>query len=249
MLLLEKAAQDRGKVLPEPQPLPPLETRQTLRDLFRGKVLRRLIVVSSAFGIYIFCLAGFQTWIPTILTDRGMEQTAALQFATIVAMGAIFGPVIIYPLADKVERKVIIFVASVITATAMLAFALVSDPMVSMIAAFVATLAGTSMTVSFYTYIPEVFPTALRGIGVGTANGAARVTGFLSGLSVAAMYTAWGFQWLYAILAGLYLMAGTIILIFGVRTTNRSLEVVNELEIASEADHAPAASPTATTGA
>lgn len=234
VLFLEKAAQERGQVLPEPRPLPPIQTEQKLRDLFRGKVLQRLIVMSSAFGIYLFCLVGFQAWIPTILTSRGMTQTAALQFASVVALAALVGPVIIYFFADKVERKVILFVASVIAAAAMLVFAFVGDPVASLIAAFVANMAGTSMTVSFYTYIPEVFPTALRGVGVGAVNGAARVTGFLSGISVAAIYTAWGFQWLYAILACLFLVAGTIILVFGIQTTNRSLEVVNELEVTNE---------------
>ncbi|CCQ48184.1 sugar (and other) transporter family protein [Pseudarthrobacter siccitolerans] len=234
VLSLEKAAQERGKVLPQPQSLPPIQTRQKLRDLFRGKVLQRLMVMSSAFGIYLFCLVGFQAWIPTILTSRGMSQTAALQFASIVSLATIVGPVIIYFIADKIERKVILFVAAVITTVAMLTFAFVSDSTVSLIAAFAASMAATSMTVSFYTYIPEVFPTALRGVGVGAVNGAARVTGFLSGISVAAIYTAWGFQWLYVILAGLFLLAGTIILVFGTRTTNRSLEVVNELEVAND---------------
>lgn len=231
VLLLEMDAQERGQVLPEPQPMPRLETQQKLRDLFRGKVLQRLIVMSSAFGIYLFCLVGFQAWIPTILTSRGMPQTAALQFASIVALATLVGPVIIYFIADKVERKMILFVASAITAAAMLVFAFVGDPVVSLIAAFVASMSATSMTVSFYTYIPEVFPTALRGVGVGAVNGAARVTGFLSGISVAAIYTAWGFQWLYAILAGLFLLAGTVIMVFGIRTTNRSLEDVNKLEV------------------
>ena len=236
VLALEKAAQERGSTLAEPKALPPIQRQQKLRELFRGRVLQRLIVMCSAFGIYLFCLVGFQAWIPTILTVRGMEQTAALQFASVVSLATIGGPVIIYFIADKVERKAILFVASVITATAMLIFAFVGDPAVSLIAAFTASMAATSMTVSFYAYIPEVFPTALRGVGVGAVNGAARVTGFLSGVSVAAIYTAWGFQWLYTILAGLFLLAGTITLVFGIRTTNRSLEAVNEVEVTKEAD-------------
>ncbi|NDV10410.1 MFS transporter [Rhodococcus sp. IEGM 248] len=239
--LLETAAQKGGKLLSAPQQLPPVASQQRLRDLFRGTVLRRLVVMCSAFGIYLFCLVGFQAWIPTILTSRGMEQTAALQFASIVSLSTIFGPVIIYFIADRIERKVILFVSSVITATAMLTFAFSGDPVISIVASFVASMAATSMTVSFYAYIPEVFPTALRGVGVGAVNGAARVTGFLSGISVAAIYSAWGFQWLYTILAGLFLVAGTIILVFGVRTTNRSLELINEFDITQGNGSPPAA--------
>lgn len=237
--LLEAAAQRGGRPLPPPLELPPVPAQERLRDLFRGTVLRRLVVMCLAFGIYLFCLVGFQAWIPTILTSRGMDQTAALRFASVVSLSTVFGPVIIYFIADRIERKVILFVSSIITASAMMIFAFVGDPGLSIVAAFVTSMAATSMTVSFYAYIPEVFPTALRGAGVGAVNGAARVTGFLSGISVAAIYSAWGFEWLYVTLAGLFLVSGTMILVFGVRTTNRSLEVINELDIADNGISSP----------
>lgn len=235
VLLVEQSAQRRSPVLPPIQALAPAEKPQRLRDLFRGRVLQRLIVMSAAFGIYLFCLVGFQAWIPTILTARGMEQAQALQFASIVSISTVLGPVIIYFLADRFERKFILGVSSVITAGAMLTFAFVTDPALSMIAAFVASMAATSMTVSFYAYIPEVFPTTLRGVGVGAVNGFARITGFMSGITVAAIYSSWGFEWLYTILAGLFLVCGAIVVTFGVRTTNRSLEAINESDGAEEA--------------
>ncbi|MDN4640059.1 MFS transporter [Agreia sp. PsM10] len=226
---LENLAERKGTKLPVPEEVPEQDSnpvRPRLRDLFRGEALRRLVVTSGTFFAYLFCLYGFYSWVPTILVDRGMSQPAALQFVTIMSIAQIIGPLILYPLADRIERKSVILVGTIVTAAALCVFALTGDPVVTLIAASVAHLASTGMTTPFYTYIPEVFPTALRGIGVGMVNGVGRVAGVLSGVVVAAVYTAWGFQVLYLMLAALFVLTGATLFIFGVRTTNRSLEAI-----------------------
>jgi putative MFS transporter len=236
VVALERAALKKGKILPTPAATPDIVPSRPLRELFRGQALRRFIVVTVSFSIYLFCLAGFTPWIPTILTDRGMAQQTALQFTTIVTLASIFAPIVVYPFADKVERKTLIFCGGLITAAAVVVFALVDDPLVSVVAAFIAQLGLSSMTISFYTYIPEVFPTALRGVGGGAVYGVGRIAGVISGVAVAAMYAGWGFQTYFLALAALYLLCGAILLVFGARTAKRSLENIAEDEPAKGAN-------------
>ena len=227
---LESSAIRRGKTLAEPQSAQTDLSegpRPTLRDLVRGEGLRRLVVTSLTFFAYLFALYGFYSWVPTILTDRGMSQQAALQFTTIMSVAQIAGPAILYAIADRVERKTVILGGAVIAAMALVVFALVPDPTITLIAAAIAHLASTSMTTPFYTYIPEVFPTDLRGIGVGTVNGIGRLAGILSGVAVGWIYTNLGFQTLYLTLAATFLLTGVVVFTFGVRTTNRSLEAIS----------------------
>lgn len=223
--VLEAAALKSGAQLSEPE-VSSFDSgkRGTLRELLRGEALRRLVVTALAFSIYLYCLYGLSAWIPTILTDRGMTETAALQFMTVLSLGQILGPLALFFVADRVQRKTVIFIGSIVTAAALVWFALTADPTLSLISAFIAYLAATSMTTPFYTYIPEVFSTSLRGMGVGIVNGMGRVAGVLSGVTIAAIYTAWGFEVMYLILAGIFLLTGTIVMVFGIRTTQQSLD-------------------------
>lgn len=235
---LEAHARRRGAVLPAPVEVPP-ETAAaesaSIRDLFRGDAAKRLIVTCATFFSYLFCLYGFYSWVSIILVDRGLSQQAALQFVTIMSFAQILGPVILYPLADRIERKSVILAGSMVAAVALVTFALVEDPILSLVAASLAHLASTSMTTPFYTYIPEVFPTALRGFGVGLVNGVGRVAGVLSGVVVAAVYGEWGAQVVYFLLAVVFALTGITLFLFGVRTTNRSLEAISAGDSSSSA--------------
>jgi putative MFS transporter len=224
---LEAAATRRGLELP------PVVTGDTgaahasFRELLRPKHARAVVVLGVTFAMLVFCLYGFVSWIPTVLVGRGLTQTDALRIATYISFGPMLAPPVLFVLADRIERKTALLWAAIVGCGAFIVFGATTNAALTIGAGVLVEVALSCASISFYTYIPEVFPTAVRGVGAGVVNGIGRVAGIVSGLAVAALYSALGPAKLYIALgAGLVLM-GIIIAIAGPRTTRKSLEVIS----------------------
>lgn len=226
---LEATAARRGD-LPPVESAPPMARQGSFRELFKREYVRRLVVLGSTFALLVFCLYGFVSWVPTVLIGRGMSETAALGAASIITLGSLATPIILYAIADRVERKTALLLWGWVGGAAFMVFGFAANTTVVIVAGFIAQVSLSGATTSFYTYIPEVFPTEVRGVGSGTVNGIARIAGIASGIAVAAIYASLGAGRLYLFLGiGLALM-GVVIVSFGPRTTRRSLEIISPPE-------------------
>lgn len=223
---LEVQARRRGELSPV-QPEEPFVSQGSFRELFKPQYFKRLVVMALTFAGLVFCLYGFVSWVPTILVGRGMTESQALGMAGIITFGALAAGPVIFLLADRIERKTALLIEGIVGGSALVVFGFATAPSLVIIAGFMAQLALSAYTTSFYTYIPEVFPTEVRGVGAGTVNGLARIAGIASGVVVAAMYASWGATWLYLILGGGLVLVGLASFAFGPRTTGRSLETIS----------------------
>ncbi|MFD9663582.1 MFS transporter [Rhodococcus sp. NPDC059968] len=223
---LEAKALRRGELAPI-QPESPVVKQGSFRELFKPQYLQRVTVLGLTFAGLIFCLYGFVSWMPTVLVGRGMTKTEALSMASIITLGSITAGPIIFLVADRIERKTALLVEGLIGGAALVTFGFATDHSVMIIAGFVAQFALSANSTTFYTYIPEVFPTEVRGVGAGTVNGFARIAGIASGILVAAMYAHMGATLLYLILGIGLVLVGLGAFRFGPRTTRRSLETIS----------------------
>ncbi|MGV8871853.1 MAG: MFS transporter [Rhodococcus sp. (in: high G+C Gram-positive bacteria)] len=198
------------------------------RDLLARPYLQRLVLLASAFAVFIFCLYGFSAWMPTVLVGRGMEQSEALRVATIASFGVVLAPLLLFFVSDRIERKTALLVAVLTAGVAMAVFGQSTSTTVTVVSAVIVQAALVAGTTSFYTYIPEVFPTHIRGVGAGVVAGVARLGGVASGVAVAAIYTSAGSTVLYGVLGGATCLVGIVIAVFGPRTTGRSLEQISK---------------------
>ena len=223
---LEAAAGRRGP-LPPVQAEAPTPPAGSMRDLFQPQYARRLVVLGITFAMLVYCLYGFVSWVPTVLVDRGLGQSEALEIASKIAFGPLLAPFLLFAIADRIERKHAVLGAGLITGAAMVVFGAVDDQTATIVSGFIVQVGLSSLTTSFYTYLPEVFPTSVRGVGAGVVNGIGRLAGIASGVTVAAIYASQGSGVLYLGL-GLGLIAmGLIAGVFGPATTQRPLEDIS----------------------
>ncbi|MDF3319934.1 MFS transporter [Rhodococcus sp. C3V] len=199
----------------------------TYRDLLSPPYRRRMVLLGSAFAVFIFGLYGFSSWVPTVLVDRGMDQSEALKVASIASFGVVLAPLLLFAVSDKIERKTAVLAAVLVAGVGMIVFGQTSTTLVLTVVAVIVQCALVAATTSFYTYIPEVFPTHIRGAGAGVVGGVARLGGIASGVVVAAMYSGLGSAALYLILGLLMFAVGVVVAVFGPRTTGRSLEEIS----------------------
>jgi MFS transporter, putative metabolite:H+ symporter len=221
---LETQAEIRtGQPLPAPIPDRPVVAGK-VSELLRGATLRKTIVASLACVFLILSFYGFSSWVPTLLVERGYTTAQSLTFSSILAIAAVPGALLAMPIIDRFERKTVIFGLEVVVAVLLLLFGLIPHSAAILICGFGAAMLMQTGVATLYTYIAEVFPLHLRGLGSGIANGSGRLAGVVGGVLVAGLYSGLGMPAVYIYLAVAALAMGLVMQLFGERTTNRRLE-------------------------
>jgi MFS transporter, putative metabolite:H+ symporter len=171
---------------------------------------------------------GFNSWLPTLLTARGIEVTSGLKYAFIIAIAQPFGPLIGSLFADAVERKTQIVVSLACMAAAMAAFAKLSHPAALIAVGILFTLAANIMSYAYHGYQAELFPTRIRSRAVGFVYSWSRLAAAFAGLLVGVLLADGGVEAVAAFIGGAMILGLAMIALFGPSTRGRALEELNE---------------------
>lgn len=226
----EQAGRITAQPLPEPVPDRPVVPGR-LSELLRGATGRRTLVASAACVFLILSFYGFSSWVPTLLVERGYTTAQSLTFSSILAIAAVPGALLAMPVTDRFERRNVLLVVQAAVAVFLLLFGLVAHPVAIAVFGFLAAMLMQTGVAVLYTYLAEVFPLHLRGLGSGVANGSGRLAGVVGGLLVAALYTGAGLVAVYVYLAVAALLLGLVMRVYGERTTNRRLEDIERAAV------------------
>ncbi|WP_280447461.1 MFS transporter [Nocardia cyriacigeorgica] len=219
--------------LAEPQPAAASPQQVPLRRLLGSKrVIRTIVVLSIGYFGATLGLFLFQNWAMYVLVDGlGYAETDAYEIQLIWNVIYFLTPLLALLVIDRVERKTLILAASVISAAPLVTLGLASSNwLVTTAGGASAVITGLVVT-AYFTYIPETIPTEGRGLGSGIIISIGNVGGALSGVLGAALYGTWGGAGVMITAAAAYVVFSIAILIFGPRTTNRSLEGVTAEEL------------------
>ena len=213
-----------GRPLPEPHDAPP-ETSHHVSAILRAPHRRRLVVASAAMMFGIFGFYGFTAFLPTLLTEQGYSIGQALTVSAIFSVAPVVGSLLATPITDRYQRKNTLLVVNVLIAAFMVAFSVSADRYVLLVVTGSAvTLLLYVFSAVVYAYLPELFPTTLRGLGSGTANGFGRLAGFAGSFLVPAIAGSSGFTGVYLVTAAAMALCGLTVFLFGERTKGRALE-------------------------
>lgn len=214
--------------LPEVGASPAIHEQKRASDLFAPGIRRRTIVATVTMVFAILGFYGFNSWVPTLLVERGYSTAEALSITTIFSVAPFAGALIGTLLSDRFQRRTTSLVLTTIVAASMLVFAFTGSYWTLVVSGFVVTLLLQTNTAVLYAYLPEVFPTVLRGLGAGFANGFGRLAGFGNAFLIAAVAAAFGFGGVFTTTAVFILLAGLTVGLFGERTRGRRLEEIGE---------------------
>ena len=127
--------------------------------------------------------------------------------------------------ADKVERKHLIFGATVLWLAGMLLIGTLANGAVVTAGSFLASLALGSYLQVAYTFTAENFPTRLRARGFALADGGGHLGGAVGALLLPTLISGTTFFLGFAVIGITGLLAGLIAL-GGPKTSGRSLEQI-----------------------
>jgi putative MFS transporter len=160
------------------------ERRARLADIFAPRYRGRTLMLSVFNVAQVIGFYGFNSWLPTLLTARGITLTHGLEYAFVIAIAQPVGPLLGTLFADRVERKTQIIVGLACMGGAMAAFAVATTAVALIVLGILFTLAANVMSYAYHGYQAELFPTRIRSRAVGFVYSWSRLAAAFAGLIV-----------------------------------------------------------------
>ncbi|MEU9318116.1 MFS transporter [Streptomyces sp. NPDC048295] len=141
-------------------------------ELLRGRLLRITVLMLVVNFTFNWGYWGLQTWLPTLLQDKGLSMSASLGFVALSALFMIPGYVSASLLTGRFGRKKVFLPYVALAAISGIFFAYSSSLTELYIANFALAFFSLGAWGVWNTWNGEFFPTALRGTGYSWATAA-----------------------------------------------------------------------------
>jgi putative MFS transporter len=229
--LERQAMLETRAALPQPRPMAPeLRTRASLAEIFSASYRRRTVMLSVFNAAQVIGFYGFNSWVPTLLSSRGIAVTHGLEYAFIIALAQPIGPLLGSLFADSLERKVQIMGALALMAVSMAVFALVNSPTLLIVLGIIFTLAANVMSYAYHGYQAELFPTRIRSRAIGFVYSWSRLAAAFAGLFVGSLLALGGVPAVAMFIGGAMIIGIIVIGALGPLTNGMALEELSREE-------------------
>lgn len=198
-----------------------------LRDLFSRRLLTRTVTAVTVLVALFTVNYAFVSWIPTFLVKQGHSVSGSLGLTAVMFAGGPVGSLIAFALAERVGRMWGIVAFSLVCAAFGIAYPFAQSAVAIAALGFAITSCIYVLSsFSVATYVPELFPTALRLRGSGLANTVGRAVSIVVPYAVAASFTRFGIAGVLTLIVGTLLLQALIVGALGAETKRRSLESI-----------------------
>ncbi|NYV76988.1 MFS transporter [Streptomyces sp. UH6] len=215
----ESVAAEKG---PLAEPLPPVEeppvTRAPLRLLLQKKYLYPTLLLTVLWVTQTIGFFGFSSWAPTLLANEGFSVEKSVFYVALTTVGAPLGSYLASLVTDRFERKWSLAAFGTVIALCGLLYGLTFNPVLIIVFGFLVNMFERGYTALAYAYSPELFDTRGRSLGTGVSYGLGRLSNAAGPLIVAAVYQGSGYQSVFYLIAGAWLLGAIVLAVFGPRT-------------------------------
>ncbi|SAK99604.1 major facilitator transporter [Caballeronia arationis] len=216
-------------------PLPPCSRTQNLevppqpfRALLRRGMIGRTVTAAITVIAVNVAVYGFVAWLPTFFVREGRDVVTSLGFTLLMSFGAPAGALLGFFCADRLGRAKGLVAFSL--ATIVLGFIyphMVANAAIACVGFTLVTCIYVVVTLGLFSYVPELFPTALRLRGTGTAGVCGRLASIITSYGAVLLYAQFGVLGVLVMVSGVLLLLVIAILSLGVDANQYSLEAVS----------------------
>ncbi len=185
--------------------------------------LKRLALLVSIWVCQTLAFYGFNSWVPTLLTEHGFSIVRSLEQSSVMQIGAVPGAWIAASISDRWERKSLIAIVAVAVASCGMIYGLSFRTSTIVIFGFLVAMGQQVFAPLLYAYTPECFPTEARNTGAGVAYGIGRLGNAAGPLLVAYLFGRYGYTSVFVYIAVCWALVAVLITAFGPRTKGRAL--------------------------
>jgi putative MFS transporter len=226
-------AKQSGKPLPPPEPVHASEMsiQGRFSHLFFAIYLRRTILVWTMWFCSAMILYGLMTWLPTIFRTRyAMTTGQALLYSVTGNLVLLISGLICAMVLDRIARRTFFIGSFVLASLPLVVLYFVSKDASALTIMSLAAI--SSMMISFvnlgvWTYTPELYPTGVRSIGVGTASAWGRIASIAAPNIVGLFMSYADLGAVFLMFAGVGLIGAAAVALLGIETRGQLLEAVS----------------------
>lgn len=151
-----------------------------------------------------FSYYGAFIWLPTLLVDRGFDLVRSFEYVLIITLAQLPGYALAAVLIEKWGRRPTLATMLVGSALAAGAFGLADSVPQILAAGMAMSFFNLGAWGALYAVTPEIYPTALRGTGAGSAAGFGRIASIVAPLSVPVFLATVGSLGLFLVFAAAF---------------------------------------------
>lgn len=219
-----------GKPLPPPQPVVKVEKKgASLSDLFGPLYLRRTLVVWLIWFTAYLVNYGLSIWMPTVYrTVFKLPLDVALRYGIITAAFGLIGAGIAALIIDRIGRKSLFAICFAGAAGALIVLSRIANPSPEQVLIFVtaAYFFVNAINLGVYLYTPELYPTRVRALAVGTATAWLRLASIIGPTTVGFMIGG-GLNSVFLTFGVVALVTAVVTALLAVETKKRILEEIS----------------------
>jgi putative MFS transporter len=203
----------------------------TIFDLCSQAYIRRTFVLWILWLGINFGYYGFVLWTPTLLVGKGFSLVRGFEFTLIMSIAQLPGYYSAAYLIEKIGRKSVLVVY--LAGTALSAYLFGQAASVTTVLVFGCLLYFFSLGAwgAVYAYTPEVYPTRVRGTGVGWAAAVGRIGAIAAPYIVGLVYETKGkqagFTYVFLMLTIVFAFVAVVVALAGIETKGQTLDEIN----------------------
>jgi putative MFS transporter len=197
--------------------------RYRFKNFWNRNILFRVILLTAIW--FLVLLPIYASLLLVIeFVNQGFSLSESISINTLGSFGFVAGGLLSIFASDRIERKFQVAIASSIMGFAFIMRGLLIHDYVGLvIAGFLAFAFNAWLITSLISYTAENFPTRIRSTGVGIIEGAGRGLAAIGPMIFVSLQPL-GFELSMIIMALFAFAASIIVILYGSRTLNRSLE-------------------------
>ena len=194
----------------------------TGEGLFGPELRNRSLGIFAAWFLVSLSYYGVFVWLPAELAKGGFGFVRGYGFLVLMALAQLPGYALAAHGVESWGRKTTLQVFLLLSAGGCFLFTIAVSPWLVAGSLLVMSFALLGTWGALYAFTPELYPTGLRGTGMGTASAVARVGGLLAP-SALGYVVAQGLGVAIGVFAALLLLAAVATLFIRVETRNQSI--------------------------
>lgn len=192
--------------------------------LFSRDVVMRTTLAVIGNIVLGFSLYGLVGWLPSFFIKQGVSIVNSLYFTTVMSLGGPFGCFLTFLMGDRIGRRPIIVVGSIVTAMIALIYPFMHQPGAVMVVGFCLVTVIYAWVATVLITVPELFPTRYRLRGAGFSSMAGRLATALVQFAVVPIFNWGGVQAIVGGLAVILLGQAAAFFFFAPETCQKPLD-------------------------
>ena len=200
--------------------------RAWIGSLFAPRYARRTVMLWILWFGITFTYYGMFTFLPSLLAGRGLSVVRSNEYFFISTLAQVPGYFSAAWLVERIGRRPTLVAYLVGSAISAVLFGNSGAGTDAVVYAALLSFFNLGAWGVVYTLSPELYPTALRATGAGTAAAVGRIGGIIGPFVVPTLVAAYSQSWVFALFMALLLITAAAVALLSEETRGKSLEEI-----------------------